>query len=260
MAKDFRVDKIGANLDLWNENILDKEIPGKADALILVKDIQIEFNKILAVSNNFLYKLDGYIKNDALAQGFLEERCSKAIGYFTKEIYEKILLPIIKHGGEYTVKEKSKVYLREVEAVEDSIWKIIEKLYHLSYREQKLFNETIEYKRTKKLKAIKKKKVVGETYEITFKMLQEGKSIALIAKERGLALSTIEAHCTRFIREERMSIFKVMKEQKVKKAMAAAQKYPDLELSDLITKMPMKLSFGELRWVRLHMELNATNE
>lgn len=260
LARDFRVDKIGANLDLWNDNILDKDIPGKADALILVKDIMGEYDKIQAVSNNFLFKLDGYIKNDALAEGFLEERCSKAIGYFTKEIYDKILLPIIKHGGEYTVKAKSKVYLREVEAVEDSIWKIIEKLYQLSYREKKLFQDPIEHKRNKKIKAAKKKKVVGETYEITFKMLQEGKSIALIAKERGLALSTIEAHCTRFIREERMSIFKVMKEQKVKKAMAAAQAYPDLELSELILRMPMKLSFGELRWVRLHMELNATDD
>jgi len=260
LANDFRVDKIGANLDLWNDSILNKDISGKADCLILVKDLQQTFDKILGVSNNFLIKLDGHLKNKSLAEGFVEERCSKAIGYFTNEIYQHILSPIIKHGGEYTVKAKSKTYLRELEEVEDSIWKIIEKLYQLTFREKTLWTEPIEYKRGKRVKIAKKKKVVGETYNITLEMLESGKSIALIAKERGLAQSTIEAHVTRLIREERISILRVMKEQKIKKAMKAIESYPDLELSELILRMPFKMSFGELRWVLSHKELESSAE
>ncbi|MHA7128972.1 helix-turn-helix domain-containing protein [Algoriphagus namhaensis] len=50
------------------------------------------------------------------------------------------------------------------------------------------------------------KRKVGETYEITFAMIDEGKSIGDIVVERGLAESTIKSHLARGIREGKVEL------------------------------------------------------
>ena len=106
---------------------------------------------------------------------------------------------------------------------------------------------------TKKGKTEKKKK--GATIDITYQMHKDGKSINLIAKERGLAPGTIESHLAKLITAQKVSIYDIIKDKKVEKALAVAQSYPDLSLTDLIKKMPFKMTFGELRMVTNYRDL-----
>ena len=59
-------------------------------------------------------------------------------------------------------------------------------------------------RKKKKKSGAKKKK--GETYLITYAMLDEGKDIAAIAKERAMAQSTIEGHIARGIGEGKLKL------------------------------------------------------
>ncbi len=262
LKKSFQLGKLSANLDLWKEVVIDKEISGQADCLVLINNLNDEFYKLSRVANGFTKQLSDLIDADVVDHVHVEERAYKAIEYFTNEIHEKILKPIFLHGAEYSVKSGVKTYLREVEDVEFAIWKIIERLYEIEYRGQLIYKEGTKHvrkdtgrKTKKKTGDAKKKSPKGHTYTVTLEMFQNGKSLALIAKERGLALGTIEAHISRLIQDEKISIFDVMKERRVDKALKVAQAYPDLNFTELIQRMPFKMSFGELRWVTAYRDL-----
>lgn len=253
LTKFFKFDRIAANFEAWHNMILDRDIPSQSDCLRLVNELEDANTKITRVSANFISKIIGYLNNEEVQISFIEERTTKAIGYFTDEIHENLIKPIVKHCAAFALKSKTKTYIKEVEAVENALWKIIKKLYNIEYRGKKIYTETpqhIQIVSPQKIRSEKKPKAIkGETYNITLKMLNEKKSLALIAKERGLAVSTIEGHVGRLIKEQKVSIFDVMKEKKVEKALAVAQANPDLNLSELMAKLPIKLTFGQARWV-----------
>ena len=255
LKKSFQLGKLSANLDLWKEVVIDKEIPGQADCLVLINDLNDEFYKLSRVANGFTKQLSDLIDAPEVDHTHVEERAFKAIEYFTNEIHEKILKPIFLHGAEYSVKSGIKGYLREVEDVEYAIWKIVERLYKIKYRNKLIYRGEQKHVRKETTRKQKKKSPKGQTYNITYEMFQEGKVLALIAKERGLTLGTIEAHISKLIQEEKVSIFDVMKEKKVEKALKVARAYDDLNFTELIVKMPFKMSFGELRWVTAYRDL-----
>ena len=255
LKKSFQLGKLSANLELWKEVIIEKEIPEQADCLILINGLIDEFYKLSRVADGFTRQLTMLIDNPDVDHAHVEERAFKAIEYFTNEIHEKILKVIFLHGAEYSVKSGVKGYLREVEDVEYAIWKIIERLYKIRYRDQLIYKGIQKHVRKEISRKPKKKTPKGETYNITYQMFKEGKVLSLIAKERGLTLGTIEAHISKLIQEEKVSIFDVMKEKRVEKALKVAKAYGDLSFTELIQKMPFKMSFGELRWVTAHRDL-----
>jgi len=258
LLRQFDLGQLGANLEMWEQVIIDNDnIPKQANCLVLVRGIKKELDKVTHVTQNFMSKLGQHLQNEALEEGFVEERMDKAIQYFTEQIYENILSPIVKHGAEYSVKSKTRTYLREVDAVEETLWKVINKLYNLEYRGKLVLTGERKYKRNSGPKPKPKKAVKGESVETTFQMFQAKKSLKMIAKERGLVIGTIESHISQLIKSERISIFEVMKAKKVEQALAVAKSYPDLSSADLIKKMPMKMSFGELRWVLGHRDLES---
>jgi len=255
LQKAFNLDKIEANLDAWRDIVIDRDIPAKADCLTLLRDLDESYLKLAKVSRNFKSKLSGHLSNAQLEEGFVEERVGKAIDYFTEQCYESFLQPIMKHCAEFSVKGKTKTYLAEVESVEIAIWKIIEKLYNLEYRGKKVYTQPPKYKFVKTTKKKKKKAVKGETYTITLKMHKEGKSVVAIAKDRGLAVGTIESHMSRLIKEQKISIYDLMTDKRVEKALGIAEAYVDLDSVELIKKMPFKMTFGELRWVTTYRSI-----
>jgi len=255
LKRSFELGKLSANLDLWKEVVIDKEIPGQADCLVLINSLNDEFYKLSRVANGFTRQLSELIDVEEVDHPHVEERAFKAIDYFTNEIHEKILKPIFLHGAEYSVKSGVKGYLREVEDVEYAIWKIIERLYKIKYRNQLIYRGEQKHVRKDTPRKAKKKSPKGQTYNTTFEMFKEGKTLALIAKERGLTLGTIESHISRLIQEEKISIFEVMKERRVDKALKVANAYVDLNFTELIQRMPFKMSFGELRWVTAYRDL-----
>ncbi len=262
--KRYALGKISANLDLWRSVILDKEIPNQADCLLLVDDLHSEFYKIEQVANTFSKRLEMMIQDRSVTDKHIVERSGKAVEYFTNEIHEKILEKLFIHGAEYSVKSGIKGYLNELDDVENSIWKVIEKLYNIKYKEELVFKSDPRHVRKdikkRKKQKLKPKAAKGETYKLTLEMFHNGISIAMIAKERGLAIGTIETHVSKLIKEGKISIFEVMKEKKVEKALKIANVYTDLNYTELIQRMPFKMSFGELRWITAHRDFLEGNK
>ncbi len=264
LIKFLELDKLLANLSSWREIIINGDITGSADALLLNRDIESVALKLLQVSKTYITKLKGYLTNPNIEESFITERTNKAIGYFSDQIFNNIVIPMIKHGKELSTKKGNKAYLNSLELVIKSIWKIVQKQYVLKFRNKTIFDGEIK-KLPLKTEANSKpkpkpKQVKGATQQITKNMLEEGKTIALIAKERGLALSTIESHIGTLIRQGKISIHDVMDEKKLEKCMKYALANPDNSLTELIVKIPFKISFGELRWVVHHRDYIDENK
>jgi hypothetical protein len=84
---------------------------------------------------------------------------------------------------------------------------------------------------------------------ISFNLFKEGKSVAEIAKERNLAVGTIEGHLSTFIASKQINIDDLVSAEKlllIKKAIATHGKTSTKTLKD---NLPDDISYGEIRMV-----------
>ena len=92
----------------------------------------------------------------------------------------------------------------------------------------------------------------GETYRITYALIKEGKSTNEIAAERNLAVSTIEAHALRGIREEDLDISSLLTEETVNEVTKLIRESSN-SINDWHKSQDGKYSYGVLRMVQAHL-------
>ncbi len=106
----------------------------------------------------------------------------------------------------------------------------------------------------------KPKKPAGETYRITLEMVEAGKSTEEIAKERELAVSTIEGHLSRLVGKGKLSIEKVLEKPVREEITALMEASPDRNLGEYFNMSKGKYSYAQLGMVRAHMERSKQEE
>jgi len=109
-------------------------------------------------------------------------------------------------------------------------------------------------KRERKQKTgVAKKK--GDSHAESFRLFNEGKTIADIAKERKLAISTIEGHLCRFISSGEINIEEVIGKEKAAMILEALKDYDGTTVGPAKAKLPPEISYGEIRMVTAGMNL-----
>ncbi len=93
----------------------------------------------------------------------------------------------------------------------------------------------------------------GETYRITYALIKEGKSTIEIAAERNLAVSTIEAHALKGIREEDLDISGLLTEETVNEVTKLIRESSN-SINDWHKSQGGKYSYGVLRMVQAHLK------
>ncbi len=95
-------------------------------------------------------------------------------------------------------------------------------------------------------------RVKGASGRQSFEMFQAGASIADIAAERRLAVSTIEAHLASFVAAGQLAIEAVLNPERQRLIEAAFDAMPETSLGALKAAMSEEVSYGELRLVEAH--------
>ncbi len=93
--------------------------------------------------------------------------------------------------------------------------------------------------------------------DISFEIYKSGKSIAQIAKERGLAESTIESHLGEKIYEGKLDVLEMIDRQKFQEIKAYFEKAESEKLSDAREYLGEEYSYAELRYVQMFLRRNA---
>ncbi|MGQ3014301.1 MAG: helix-turn-helix domain-containing protein [Flavobacteriales bacterium] len=112
-------------------------------------------------------------------------------------------------------------------------------------------------KKEKKKKTPKEKKPKaekGSTFRLTLQMLLDGKTPEEISVGRGLALSTVETHIVRLIKEEQLPIEKVVSSDEVQEMIRFLDKHEDTKLWDLRHALPTEEDFRRLKFVHAYRE------
>lgn len=92
----------------------------------------------------------------------------------------------------------------------------------------------------------------GETYEVTFTLSQEGKSVEEIATYRGLADSTIKGHLAKGITAGKIDIYSHLSKELIKE-ISVLLEIENGELATIRQKYPGKYDYGTLRMVSAYL-------
>src|SRR3989338_94566 len=111
-------------------------------------------------------------------------------------------------------------------------------------------NKVLEEKRQIPLQEIKQVKpiTVGESEKETLKLIQNGKTVSGIAKERNLTESTIYTHCFRLIVNQLLSNSDILSSETVQKVNDAVNKLTEPTVKAVKELLP-EISYDEIRCV-----------
>jgi ATP-dependent DNA helicase RecQ len=115
-----------------------------------------------------------------------------------------------------------------------------------------LIHEKKEKKEKKEKEETARKK--GDTHALSFQMYREGKSIAEIAKERNLAIQTIEGHLSKYIQSGELDIAGFVSSENIALIEAALKDFNGGSITPIKQALGDNISFGEIRMVLAKME------
>jgi hypothetical protein len=222
-------------------------------------------------------------------QAQLLERIKKGTEYYKNFLWTQVEI-LLRHIEEMRSKKKVKTYLNNLADIDQLFAKKLEEVDKSQYLAESILSARYEFDFSKlaearadqrsklmeeirskvKPPAVKKKKGKRgkkdelSTYDITLNLLESGMTIEAVAKERGLAIGTIESHLAHAVGANRLSIFKFMREEDVETISTAIKEMSEgFTSKDLHIKLDGKYGYGILRAVINHcqiVELYASGE
>ncbi len=252
----FTFEKLLHKIFEWKEVILDKEIPGKESVLELNEKLKKQTEVIIETSDKFQNQLERLLKEYAVDNSKLQalkERCSKAIDYFTTEIFVTLITPLHEHLQKFAFKAKVKRYMQHVQELEDSYWAKITQLYNANFLDEKLFIGEKKIVRatlkTVETSVTKKKTEKGGTYRDTLTLHQQKKSFDEIASIRSLAVSTVKGHFALLIKSGEVDINSVLPEKTINEIRDVLTKNSQSTVSGIKFQLADRFDFAEIRMV-----------
>ena len=92
---------------------------------------------------------------------------------------------------------------------------------------------------------------------ISLELFRKGKDIGKVAKERELALSTIESHLSHYVKSGDLDVLELLDSEKVEKIVSFFRKSETVSLNEAKSHFGNAYSYGELKMVKAHLEGEA---
>jgi ATP-dependent DNA helicase PIF1 len=245
LKKLFDFSKLRERISDWKEVLFEKDIPEKEKALEVLDHVMVQIEAIVSTSYKFESQLDKllFTFNRDKNPTDLRERSAKAIDYFTETIFNQLITPVHKHISDMAYKSKSKKYVQQVQYVQENFWVKMNQLYQAYFMDEKIYTGLIKYNRamlkTPESSVTSGKKEKGGTFQDTLDLYRQGISVEEIASVRGLALSTIKSHLSKWILEGEIDVRNVLPEEMVKQV----ENY--MEANNVLSVSPLLEHFGD---------------
>ena len=210
------------------------------------------------VGENFLRQIRKILYNQDLH--LLAERMSKASDYFSEKLSELIGRILSQHRMLKT-QTQAKTYRAELVELKDLIANQLSQIVKLNLLVQHI-NEGVpltkdKLKQSTKLKELSKStsKDKTPTAEISYEMHKEGKSIKVIAEERGLVEGTIESHLTQYVKKGLLDVTNFLKPSKLK-AILKCYDQGMTKFGEIKSALPDSYTWGEIKMGLAHATAN----
>jgi len=244
-----------------------RKMPGREAAVVLSRQWLNVGNSQQEVAQKFSRQLEQLLVG-ADGDGYrqLAERTAAAAGYFIKQLETDLIGPLQEHIAELRGKSKAKKYVQEVQVlkgvvvrkkqqVEDAV-KIVEGLRNgvnasgvlTGLADVRISRETAD-EGVVETASPSGRGQRGDTQRMSLRMFREGLSIAEIAKQRELTVSTVEGHLASFIFTGEVDVKELVAEKKVEAILAVVRELGPGELGRIRGRLGEGYSFGEIRAV-----------
>ncbi|MDR2037378.1 MAG: helix-turn-helix domain-containing protein [Bacteroidales bacterium] len=245
----------------------------------LVKEMMAHAYELKSVSERFKTELRSITRQPVTDIHALSERCNKAVGFFHRNILEKMLLPLQQYINGFKVK-KAKTFYKHLCNLELDLKQFIENMKKVRYNniplidgndflvpDRKGLYEQIsqEGKKvsgktgTKQKVDIPSKKKENEPHiysnQKSYDLFLEGFSVEEIAQMREISQSTVISHLAEYIQNGKLSVLKLLSQDKVEKLspwIQAAIAEDNFLLSPIKDRVGDQYSYTEIRLVMSH--------
>ena len=95
----------------------------------------------------------------------------------------------------------------------------------------------------------KKKEPKIDTKLVSFELYEQGKTLAEIAKERGLSVTTIEGHLAYYVSTQQIDVAKLVKPNKIRNISEAVESQKTKSMATIRDFLGKDYSFGEIKLV-----------
>lgn len=215
-------------------------------------------------------------------QADLLARIEKGRDYYKTLLWDQIKLLAV-HAEEIKLQKRVKEYVRDLDDIDQLLWKKLEQLDKVLYLTQGILEGKVDFDfshlqadRTRlreallreisnDIKPVKRKqgkKAKGpKTIDVSIELAERGMTIDEIAKERGLVRGTVEGHLAKGVEEGRISIFKFMQEEEVEVIADVLKSMPsEFSSVTVFEKLKGAFTYGQLRAVMSHTGIKSTGK
>jgi uncharacterized protein YpbB len=259
LIKVFDWKKVVAGLHEFEELVPGKKLPDAKAALSLSNTLLAKAMEQSAVAEKFQQQLRQLLKEVEQTGNtlVLEERASKAIGYFVNSIGEDLLRPLQEHIASLRYATKVRKYVKDVSAIEASLLQQLQKIIHTGYAGLVFCKDPEIYKQYEAGKAApagikrnnKEKPVKGSSQSESLALFKKGKPIEEIANLRQLAETTVSGHLAMFVRTGELDVHELLTEEKIKHILPVVKELGGLAITPIKEKLSDDCSYADIRVV-----------
>lgn len=255
------IDAVSTHLEEYEH----RQIPEKDKCINWAKELNNHANYQLEVAQKFTKKLQ-YLFITCEEDGYkqLYERTTAATNFFTTELETKILAAIKNHVDEVKVKKKVKRYVKELQELMLLHERKKQQIKQALQLAEALHNEVNIHELLKIAEQSKKAPVAltkenttgkhantekGESSRLSLEMFKQGKSIADIAAERSMAISTIEGHLAGFVTTGEVDILDLVDSVVLGKITSLIDTEPEITFKGIKDKVGNDIGYGAIKAV-----------
>ncbi|MCW5909322.1 MAG: AAA family ATPase [Chitinophagales bacterium] len=257
----FDFNKLRLKIGEWKELLFEKEIPEKEKALEVFETVTANIETIVSTSEKFEQQLNRLLADfnrDKRNVTGLKERSSKAIEYFTEQIFNLLITPLHHHVTDMAYKSKVKKYVQQVQQVEENFWAKMNQLYTARFMDEPLYTGEIRYRKetlkTAATSVTSGKKEKGGTYKDTLDLYRKGNTAEQIAEIRGLTVGTIKGHLAKWILSGEVDIYNVLPAETINPIKAFLLENNEKSVGAVFRKFGEKYDGNDVRMVLSYME------
>ncbi|TVR80882.1 MAG: helicase [Chitinophagaceae bacterium] len=221
-------------------------------------NLQAELREEVKVANKFKRQLENIFTEDNYLP-LLTERVSAAYNHFTG-VLNSFSAKIKDHINSLKNKARVKSYLNELKELDavfykqhQSVHKALSMCKTISTNHQpdneSIHTRELDENRKKsevKIKSGKPKK--GESRELSFNLYKSNNSIEETAKERGLAITTIEGHLSYYVSEGKLDVLDFLSKEKLNNILKASETLETEMLNEIKQHLGDEYTYTDLRF------------
>lgn len=262
LLKTFDWKKITEEVDLFRTHTESKKFAGQVLAFTTANNMMNSAKEQQKVAEKFSAELEKRFSENPLNQQWLKEKVTNAKKYFAVKIKGELIEPLNRLQSHLLGKTKVRKYTKQVDVLESILWKKINEIQRaafgdLTFEIEKIERENISDRRTASFKktiptrlpdgqvAIGTEKGSSKLESLAF--YKQGMNIPEIAKQRDMAISTIEGHMAEFVQSGEINVFDFINEHEFEKIRATVAKLGDERLTPLKIELGESFSYGKIK-------------